>query len=503
MSVGAAVPWGDPSKDRAQTEVIGVVLLVGMVSIAALGLMLVASGAVSDSEGQAEKERVEQSFVQLSHTMASASTNGNVPKSIEFDAGESGAITKTNAGNITIKGGNLTELDPLPIGAIEYEHEDGTIVAYQAGGVWAEQGNKTRMISAPPVNYDASSETLTLPISTVSEDQSLNSGSIAIGLDRTDPVKEASIIENGSVEMTIQSPYYRGWEKYFRTQGGAGVVRNVDHTNNSVTVKFGPLEFEDALSRGATYSEEPGGSHSDEIEEDGAYGTMRLMDETINGMIEDARDDSLDIDRDYGRIDSNTHFSNGTYLVDSIEGGSHSFDLTSGNITLLVDGDIESNGVEDFMTVTGHTGNNQLKIYTTGNLDIQNGGNICVDPCDDDVDSSIIQLYGTSETSVSINQGNPRYEGIIYAASDKESWDYGDRRGACDSDEYQVAFQANADFTGSLIAASICGQSNSYDFSYDNSLQNANIDPYPEGYAPPPRITYLNVAIHHMDVTNR
>ncbi|ELZ08628.1 hypothetical protein C479_14853 [Halovivax asiaticus JCM 14624] len=500
MTGRVAVPAEESPPDRAQAEVLGVVLLLGLVAVGSLSLMVVATGAVSDTQSQAETERIEQSFVQLSQTMATATTAGDMPKAVSFDAGESGAITKTDAGTFTIQGGNVNVT--RTVGAIEYRHDDGNIVAYQAGGVFAERGNQTRVISNPPISYDPVDETLTLPITDMSKSQDLSSGPVHVSTAATDPLREASLVENDTVTLTIQSPYYRGWEEYFRSKAGDGAIRNVDHTSQTVEVKFGPLSFEDALSRGATYVSEPGGNHPGDIIDDGEVGMLPPMDETISEMMADAKDGSYSVDATYGQITSDRSFDSGTYLINSIKGGSHEFDLTTGNITLLVDGDIASDGVSDFMTVTGYSGNNQLKIYTTGNLDIQNGGSICVDPCNQDTDASRIQVYGTSESSVSINQGSPRYEGVIYVASDEESWDYNDRRGKCDSEKYQVAFQANGDFTGSLIAGSICGHSSSYGFSYDSTLNNADIDPYPNQYTPPPRITYLNVAVYEMDVDN-
>ncbi|WP_254863333.1 DUF7289 family protein [Halovivax gelatinilyticus] len=488
---------------RSQAEVLGVVMLLGLVSISALGLLLVGGSVVSDTQASAEKERIEQSFVQLSHAMSSATVDGERIQELEFDVGDSGAITKTDAGNISIEWGDEQHVFET-IGAIEYEHEDGSVVAYQAGGVWAERGNETRMLSSPPVHYDARTETLTLPIATVTEQRDLSSGPVSIDRATTDPVPQANIVEDETVEMTIQSPYYRGWESYFETQGGEGVIRDVDHDNQSVTVQFGPLTFEDALDHGATYTSAPGGSHTDQIEENGQYGHLRPMDDVIDDLVDDANDGSLEIDRQYGTLDQthNATFTNGTYLADAMYGGSHEVDLSDGNVTIIVDGSISSAGVTDFITVTDYEDGNELKIYSTGHLDIQNGGNICVEPCEEDVDASLIQIYGTSEMSVSINQGSPRYEGVIYAASDQDSWEYEDRLGRCDSDQYQFAFQANASFTGSIIGSTICGQSAAFDFSHHESLEDASIDPYPEGYAPPPHITYLNVAVFGLDVTN-
>ena len=490
-----------PSEERAQSEVIGMVMLIGLVAIAAIALMLVAGQAVSDTEADAEKDRIEQSFVQLSHAMASATENGEMSQEIEFEAGDSGAVTKSDAGTINITGGDVNET--LTMGAIEYEHEDGSIIAYQAGGVWAEQGQETRMVSAPPVTYDAADETLTLPMTTMGEEKDLSSGPVTVSLNSTDPVREASIVEDDTVTMEIQSPYYRGWAEYFQKEGGDGTVRDIDDENQSIRVEFGPLEFEDALENGATYSGEITENQSGEIEDEASPGQMRPMDDVIAEMVADVEDGSMETDREFDTIDNDTSLSNGTYYADEIDQGTLDVDLSEGNVTVIVDGDIVSPGEGKFIHVSNHTQGNELKIYTTGHFDNQNGGDVCVDPCDENEDASAIQLYGTSEMTVSIATGNPRYEGIIYAASDQDSWTYEDRQGSCDPEDYQVAFQSNVKFYGSLIADSICGQSKAYDFDHDSSLADADIDPYPDGYSAPPQITYLNIAIYELNVENR
>ena len=70
----------------------------------------------------------------------------------------------------------------------------------------------------------------------------------------------------------------------------------------------------------------------------------------------------------------------------------------------------------------------------------------------------------------------------------------------CDA---QVCIQANADFYGSIVASSVdfTGGQGSLNFDYDPDL--ADLDgAYPDGYEPPPQVTYLNVAHHEVIVEN-
>lgn len=118
----------------------------------------------------------------MGKTMATASANGDGAQSLQFEAGDSGVIAKSDAGWIRIGGGDVDV--NRSIGPVEYE-SDGTVVAYQSGGVWSERGNQTRMLSAPNVNYDPDDETLWFPISMLSGEESLSSGGTVVQTNST------------------------------------------------------------------------------------------------------------------------------------------------------------------------------------------------------------------------------------------------------------------------------------------------------------------------------
>lgn len=509
MTVRDAVLDGeDPSGGRAQSELVGVILLFGLVAIAAISLMFVAGGAISDAEAQAEQERIEQSFVELSHAMATATSNGDMPNEVEFEAGESGAITKSDAGTIHIEGGDVDET--LSMGAIEYEHDDGSIVAYQAGGVWAERGMETRMVSAPPVHYDAGDQTLTLPITTMSEQRDLSSGSVGAELRSTDPVREASVVENDSIDMTIESPYYRGWKQYFETQGGDGTIRYVDHQNETVGIKFGFHEIDEALQTGATIGGQDEKYFEDHeanepiVGDEHQQGTlMPEMDPVIYEMISDAKDGEIDELENLSAGEDET-LENSTYFVEEIDGDvEYDVNLAEGDVTLLVEENVQLDG--GHIRVTDRKDEHVLRVYSGGEL-LEVDGEVCVNDCDGD--ATAIQFYGPSDMAVDLGPGQGgTFEGLLYVASSEEKDWWGDLDtdpgGQCE-DYHQVYEQAGAaNITGSVVAYSMCAHSQGMSFDYDESLQDIDLVPYPEEYSLPPQITYLNVAIYELHVDNR
>ncbi|AGB16527.1 hypothetical protein Halru_1929 [Halovivax ruber XH-70] len=500
MTGRAAVPAEESPPDRAQAEVLGVVLLLGLVAVGSLSLMVVATSAVSDTQSQAETERIEQSFVQLSQTMATATTAGDMPKAVSFDAGESGAITKTDAGTFTIQGGNVNVT--RTVGAIEYRHDDGSVVAYQAGGVFAERGNQTRVISNPPISYDPVDETLTLPITDMSESQDLSSGPVRVSTAATDPLREASLVENDTVTLTIQGPYYRGWEEYFRDAAGSGVVDSIDHSKNTVVVKFGYFELDEALDTGATVGGKESKYFHDKHGNIGEYYRqgvlMPEMDPVIDQIIKDSKSDPV-ADSD------NLRMTNGTYYVDEIDGAvDYDVDLTKDDVTLVVGGDVNLDGGDIHVTDRDGKKENVFRIYAGGDkftLD----GEVCVQTgseCEED--ATAIQFYGPSTMAVDLGPGSAgTFEGLLYVASNSEQNDWWNNpEGKCGA-HHQIHEQANgADFTGSMVAYSVCAQSNGNEFDYDTDLADIDLDAYPDEYSLPPQLTYLNVAVYQMDVDN-
>ncbi|MFC3958705.1 DUF7289 family protein [Halovivax cerinus] len=501
MTVGNPAPGGDGTPRRAQVEVIGVVLLVGLVAIGALGLMLVASGAVSDTQSQAEQERVQQSFVQLGQTMTTETTDRETPSSMSFDAGDSGAITKTNAGNITIKGGDVNVT--RSVGAIEYRHTDGGIIAYQAGAVFAERGNQTEVLSRPPITYDADGESLRFPITNLREQKDLSSGPISIRTNSTDPMQRANLVRNDTVTVTIESPYYRGWETYFEEEAGSGVVDAVHHSNQTVVVKFGYFDIDEAVQNGATIGgKDPKYLHDQHGNIGNEYRMGMLlpeMDPVITELVQDAKTDP-------STKDPATHstLTAGRYYVDEIDGNvEEDVDLSTGNVTLVIGGDVKLDAGSIHVTNRDAAEKNVLRIYAAGD-EFALDGDICIESgggCAGD--ATAIQFYGPSTMGVDLGPGSGgTFEGILYVASNEEKKWWNNAGGRCD-DHHQVREQANgADFTGSMIAYSVCAHSNGNDFDYDQNLTNRDLDPYPDGYSLPPQLTYLNVAVHEMDVDN-
>ncbi|ARS91612.1 hypothetical protein B1756_00765 [Natrarchaeobaculum aegyptiacum] len=463
-----------------------------MVGTLSVGLFLVGGEAVSSLEQQSERERVESAFVELSHQMAAASDNrSGVARTIDLDVGQEGTVVREETGTINVSSNESegVEIEDLTIGTIEWQDTDGSVLAYEAGAVFRERGNETQVVSAPAISYEHSTDTLTLPVLTATGDEHLGTGDVTLSSAKTTAYQEATVV-NGSVTITIQSEYYRGWETFFRSEAGDTSVQDVDHQNETIEVLVGYLDVEESYEDGILVSENFDDFENAEVNATVAHGSMPELDPVIDEIVEDAEDDGTEI------TDTDTTHGPGTYWTDD-DLDLHNtdelvFDTSSDNVTLVVDGDITVGGT---LEATPNGSDNELKIYTTGNFHVDNGDVLVTDG-----NAASLQLYGSSDTHIAVGPGGSSYTGTIYAAADE----WGDKENevfgpGCTE---QVCMQSNVDFTGAVIASSSNIHSAGVNFTYDDSLENNDISLYPNKYTLPPQLTYLNVAHHEIDVRN-
>ncbi|AFZ71406.1 DUF7289 family protein [Natronobacterium gregoryi] len=479
---------------RGQSAIVGLVLLIGMVSLLSVGIFLVADETATSIQQDAEQERVEGAFVELGQQMQTASSTSDVAGGLDLEVGQDGAVVREKSGVISVSSDDLEEdIDDLTIGTVEYESKDGTKIAYEAGAVFRETGNETQVVSAPQIHYDAATDTLTLPVVTATGDEQLDPGGVRFSHADTKTFQEAAVVENESVTITIESDYYRGWERFFEDQTGGSSVRTVDHANQTIDVSVGYIEADEAFEDGILVSETYDGfTNADVDDDDVESGLAPELDPVIEEMIERLEDDEKE--HDTLPTTDGTVSSNGTYWKQDelhVDGGL-TFDISDGNSTLIVDDEITVDGT---LVADADGTDHELKIYTTGNFDLHSG-TVAVSGGT----ASQLQLYGTSDMSVGIQASS--YEGTIYAPRD-EGW------GSIENEVFdpahcreQVCMQANVEFTGAIMASSVNVHSASVNFEYDPSLEDNDIQLYPDTYTLPPQLTYLNVAHHEIEVEN-
>lgn len=236
-------------EERGQAELVGVVLLIGLTILGTTAIVVLGTGTIADSRADSEIQSTEHAMTLFDSKAANVALGESSVQTVQFgrtggqfaieeDVGTMRIEHRTEDGSEPVDWGDCgTESDvcEIDLGTLVYTH-GGTEIAYQGGGVWKHQNGGTTMVSPPEFHYRG--ETLTLPIVTMTGEGTASGGPAATvrsEADRPAPVYTGAI-DQGNVTVTVESPYYQGWQQHFEQRTNGNVT--VDHAAESVTVEL-------------------------------------------------------------------------------------------------------------------------------------------------------------------------------------------------------------------------------------------------------------------------
>ena len=232
--------------DRGQSPLVGIVLMIGLVTISVVGVLLIGSSAVHEIRGSVEVHNAEHAMREVDARLSQVAFGANDEHVLDF-GGQDGNVEVSHDGAMTISlvnGSNEACSERIEFGAIEYHGEGGDVVAYQAGGVWKRTGNGSVMLSPPDMQYR--NGTFSFQLVNVT-------GSASGPVQRLRATKNITASRADSEEfretfsaprcnppdnatLTVESDYYRAWAKFFRTHIDGGTV-TVDDANHTASLR--------------------------------------------------------------------------------------------------------------------------------------------------------------------------------------------------------------------------------------------------------------------------
>ena len=359
------------SRNEAQSEIVGVVLILG-ITFASIGvILLLGQPILSDATDSATVDRVQNEMISLDSRLTAASVGTSVNETLTFNL-QGGSLTSepdATRFNVTLEDG--TPIYNGSIGKIEYENSN-VAVAYEAGGIWRRNTltGASFMISSPDFTFDG--ETLSLPVYNVTSEGGYSGpNTLSVrGGNRTNYYPNATLSNpvDGNVTVTVETEYQDGWARYFENQLRGNVI---NETENKVTAELLALETPNEIdTAGASKAEGTGsvnnvfGSFEDGVEFPSADSTIESYVEyaesnpvtpVSNGPVTDLAGCSSGCNSDDPVVYNGTDYTmNG-----------EDFDATSGNITVVVDGDLR---VEDMVVDVIDSSDNKMTVVTTGDL---------------------------------------------------------------------------------------------------------------------------------------
>lgn len=236
--------------DRAVSEVVGVVLLFGLV-LAGAAVVILSGASVTESVN--DERRIEEAEVNMKEVDGRVGSMDQSDDPVSIDpVGDSGDGTgamrlqeSTSSVEFSINGSAACS-SSVELGSIRYVTTSDRWVAYEGGGVWRNEGGMTMMVSAPDLTYDNGS------VNFVAHNVS-GSGNTTQGVQlrrnvdqsatQTDTFMRDHLTESASgdlckpreeLHVVVESPYYRAWADYFRQEFPNSTTITVNSSNESV-----------------------------------------------------------------------------------------------------------------------------------------------------------------------------------------------------------------------------------------------------------------------------
>ncbi len=234
------------------TEVVGVVLLFGLVVAGAAAIYVGGSTVSGQLTEEAATERATQSIQELDGRLRSVIVSPN-RQSVPASLGTDGSTSVTTGGRVTVSVQRTSTCTrTLALDSIRYDVDEGPELVYQAGGVFAVTESGPTTVSPPAVGYrNGTLSVTTFNVSGGGADGTFTAVENATGTrERTRTAMERLFAKPGctrpdEITVSVESQFPGQWREHFEAEfpDSASVTR----TGDVVTLKLD----EDELPRRA------------------------------------------------------------------------------------------------------------------------------------------------------------------------------------------------------------------------------------------------------------
>lgn len=455
---------------RGQTNVLGIVLLIGVVAVGSVGIVVLGSTVLETQQRAAETNHAERSMLEFAHTVETTAIDGGVPSDVvtgRFDHGH--AELRTDAGRVTIThvtdSGATDVLYDEPLGAFVYVGDE-TEIAYQGGGVWRSDGSGTATVSSPDIGYREG--TLTFPIYRLTGERvtaDAVDGTVRRSAEPTAVGSTGSTgpLERGTIRIDLESDYCGAWEREFEATFDGGVAERCDENRSGrvrveLPIRPGARAYDSAVI--AETIDAGFGANQTQIE-----GDVRAA--SVPEWLYDGNesDEGYDFPSSDGRVTEKIEDCNGTfqsldevdddaetYCVDEIT-ESHEFDADDGAVDVMVRDSIDLSGGQDLLV----EGDHDLTFYVGGDVSIQ-GNTRIGNESDPSRTRFVLPSNGRMLTGGS---GTPDISALVYAP------------------DSTVTLQGNPTIVGTIVGDRVVVENNLNpgEIRYDESLEFVDFVP--------------------------
>jgi Mg-chelatase subunit ChlD len=230
--------------DRGVSELVGVVLLFGIV-IAGSAMIFVSGTAVSDDvRAEGRVDAASSTFLEMDQSVQSlAQQRGNEGEAVSLGAvnPNKAEIRDTGQMKLWINGESDCKAT-MDLSALEYNDDRDTTIAYESGAIWkrTEAGLVTE--KAPELGFREGS----LQLQVVRMEGAVQDDDMTVNYNRTESINKteeirADLFDKPSctrpetLKISVESDYYEGWKRHLESQfPGSNVKVDVDAKNVTV-----------------------------------------------------------------------------------------------------------------------------------------------------------------------------------------------------------------------------------------------------------------------------
>jgi Mg-chelatase subunit ChlD/FlaG/FlaF family flagellin (archaellin) len=224
---------------RAASEVLGTVLLVGMVAIGMVVIALAGGTALEGLTTQGNQEVTQLSIQGIDSRLSGLAHGGENSTRISVQQGTVQRVELVNAtggggggGQIRVSANGGTCAVTVPLTSIRY-HERGQTTVYEAGGVFRQSDgeNGTAVVSAPDFTIDDGTVGITVVNLTgrFASDSAVIEKRTAFSRQQTETIEKQLFTGTdecrrpSSLTISVTSDYYRGWATHLASETDASV----------------------------------------------------------------------------------------------------------------------------------------------------------------------------------------------------------------------------------------------------------------------------------------
>jgi Mg-chelatase subunit ChlD len=212
-----------PAADRGVSELVGVVLLFGIVIAGSTMIFVSGTAVTEDVREQSRTDTAASAFAELdSNVQSLAQKRGSNREAVALGAVDPNDAEIRDTGEIRIRvNGNSACTATLDLSALEYSDADGTTLAYEGGAIWKQTKAGLITQKSPELGYHQGS----LQLQVVRIDGAVADDDLSIEYDRSaservtrgvhqDLFAESSCRRPTQLSVSVTSDYHEGWQRH-------------------------------------------------------------------------------------------------------------------------------------------------------------------------------------------------------------------------------------------------------------------------------------------------